>query len=355
MTILVDGPYNYNEQQAGVCFDFPNEVKIDFLLTFRCNAACAHCITESNPHRRESLTRDEVLGVLEAGVRLGKRYVSFTGGEPFLDFPLLLGLVRAAHGLGYYVASDTNAFWGRSPERAKRTVADLREAGLDALFPSADSYHLPWIPLSSVVNIVTECDRQGLTCEVNFIPGPDPDLDAKILDTLDLRDRGYFCDGLSLTGNDVQGLVRLFPHRLAEELTDVGSMHMGISPRGDVYGNVDISYDGSEYLGTPFLLGNLRRESAQALLERELECPTLALARQASPRQVHRWLRHDPELGADYGRELGESRFYSATEFWLALFKSPLRPHVEARLADWGRQRRWEDPAESREGEVSQP
>jgi hypothetical protein len=237
MTTLVDGPFNYNEQQSGVCFDFPNEVKIDFLLTFRCNAACAHCITESNPHRRESLTRDEVLGVLEAGVELGKRYVSFTGGEPFLDYRLLLELVSAAHRLGYYVASDTNAFWGRSEERAKRTVADLLEAGLDALFPSADSYHLPWIPLSSVVNVVAECDRQGLTCEVNFIPGPDAELDAKILDTLDLRDRGYFCDGLSLTGNDVQGLVRLFPHRLAEELTDVGSMHRGISRRPCWRGN----------------------------------------------------------------------------------------------------------------------
>lgn len=329
--------FNRNERQEGVCFDFPNEVKLDFLLTFRCNAACAHCITQSNPHRTERLTFEEVLGALEAGAEQGRRWVNFTGGEPFTEYKMLRGLVEAANGLGYYVAADTNAYWGRSREKARRMISELREAGLDALFPSADSYHLPWIPVSSVLNVVEECESQGLTCEVNFYPGPDKELDEKILKAMGIDSRGYFCDGLSLTGNDVSAFVHLFPQRTAEELTDIGSMHLAISPRGDAYANVDISYEGREFVGTPFLVGNIREEGAGEVLRRERESPTLGLSRVTPPRDVHATLLSDPEIGEKYAAEFGSRNFYSATEYWLALFKSPLRSAIEPRLEELGR------------------
>src|SRR5690349_13723205 len=79
---IVAGPANWNEMQRGVCFDFSNDVKMDFLLTYRCNAACSHCITQSNPQRREALSFAEIAATLEAGALVGKKYVAFTGGEP---------------------------------------------------------------------------------------------------------------------------------------------------------------------------------------------------------------------------------------------------------------------------------
>ena len=334
----VAGARNRNELQEGVCFEVPNEAKVDFLLTFRCNAACAHCITQSNPHRTERLEYEEVVAVLEAGAEMGKRWVNFTGGEPFTEYAMLRKAVADASRLGYFVACDTNAYWGRSRERARRTVAEMREAGLNALFPSADSYHLPWIPVASVLNVVQECESQGLTCEVNFYPGPDRKQDEEILEAMGLQDRGFFCDGLSLTGNDVSAFVHLFPQKSADELTDIGSMHLAISPRGDAYANVDVSYEGKEYVGTPFLVGNLRTEGARTVLEKELGSPTLSLARVAPPRDVHRRFLDDPELGEAYGGEFGERRYYSPTEYWLALFKSPLSDRLGARLEQWGRE-----------------
>jgi hypothetical protein len=325
---LVLGKANYNEKQLGVCFGFPNRVKIDVLLTYQCNAACAHCITDSNPYRREWLGQSEILNLLRAGREFGKVYVSFTGGEPFLKIPLLETLVRGAKALGYYVASDTNAGWARTPKMAQQVVDRMMAAGLDAIFPSADPYHLPYISLSCVENVIIASDNAGLTCEVNFCPGPDSDQNAEILRRLGLEERGFFCDGLSLTGRDVTSLHHCFPQRGAEEITDIGSMHFGISPRGDCFANVDISYECREFVGTPFELGNVRRDGPKTLIEREAKDPLLALMRTWSPAETHGFLTTHGDLGPRYQGLVEGKRYFSATEYWLELFHSSLNHEI---------------------------
>jgi hypothetical protein len=206
---------------------------------------------------------------------------------------------------------------------------------LNALFPSADAYHLPFVRLEAVRNVLDACEAHGLTCETNFAPGPDPVVNQEILEVLDLPRRGYFCDGLTLTGNDVSHLQRLYPHRLASEMDDVGSMHMGISPRGDVYANVDISYEGRELHGTPLALGNLRRAPFAQMLAAERSCPELRVMRCKSPAESHRYLLDGPS-GARYREDLAERRYYSATEFWLALYHSAHRGGYREALRAWG-------------------
>ncbi|HWT29798.1 MAG TPA: radical SAM protein [Propylenella sp.] len=326
---------NLNETAAGICFEFPNRAKIDVLLTYQCNAACAHCITESDPYRTEWLDEVDIRALLEAGREFGKTYVAFTGGEPTLRMPRLLDLIGYSKSLGYFVACDTNAHWGGSAAKAERNVVALVGAGLDALFPSADPYHLPYIPLASVENVIQAADRAGLVCEVNFCPGPDAQANLAILTRLNLLERGFFSDGLSLTGRDVEGLKPCFPGRRADQIDDVGSMHFGVSPRGDCYANVDISYTCAEFAGTPLALGSLRTDGPTAVLANEASDPIIDVLQTVSPAVAHRILSTCRDLSSEYLRGFAQRQFYSATEFWLAIFKEPLWPRVRERLLAW--------------------
>ena len=325
------GPLNRNEQQTGICFEFPNNAKIDFLLTYQCNAACAHCITDSSSSRTEWLQGRDVCDLLSTGVRFGKRYVSFTGGEPFLRYNLLKHLITHAKGLGYFVAADTNAFWGHSYEIALERVYELKSIGLNALFPSADAYHQPFVTLDRVVNVVTACETAGLFCEVNFCPSPFREADDNIIKTLSLDVRGFFSDGLSLTGRDVEALKPAFIARRADELVDTGSMHMGVSPRADCYANVDLSYTCSEFHGTPLELGNLHKDGAATVLERE-RSPIIAMMQVISPQRAHCVLLNDKETGATYAQSYSLRTFFSATEYWLTLFADRLWPAASQTL-----------------------
>jgi len=72
--------------------------KLDFLwleLTNRCNLACVHCYTESDPHSgdRDLLTSENYKAIMRQAYDLGCRKLQFIGGEPQLNrdfYPLLV-------------------------------------------------------------------------------------------------------------------------------------------------------------------------------------------------------------------------------------------------------------------------
>jgi organic radical activating enzyme len=318
---LVLGDSNYNYQEKGVCFEYPNIAKLNLLLTYKCNAACQHCITQSNPQRTESLNFEYVCRILEVGTDFGKKFVSFTGGEPFTQYKELLGLIKYAKTLGYYTCVDTNAFWGHTIDQAQQKVKELLNAGLDALFPTADPYHLPFVPLESVINVVKACDHQNLTCEINFYPGPNAIQNEAILDALDLRQRGYFSDGLSLYGNDVTDLMDIFPTRFPFEMHDKSSMYLSVTPRGEFIVNTDISYSCKEFYNTPFYLGNFHEQDIDFLFKKEQNDPIISIIRQYSPSEIHTMLIKKPYFSEIYAAKWKDRRFYSETEYWLSLFQ----------------------------------
>lgn len=54
-------------------------------LTARCNERCVHCYAESSPERTETLTWDEIRGVLDDARELGFEIVQLTGGDPLIS------------------------------------------------------------------------------------------------------------------------------------------------------------------------------------------------------------------------------------------------------------------------------
>lgn len=83
---------------------------------------------------------------------LGVNYgFHLTGGEPFLNFDLLLEYTRIASELGLpsrFV--ETNCFWCSSEGKAKERFTELKEAGLDGVLISANPFLLEHIPFHRI-------------------------------------------------------------------------------------------------------------------------------------------------------------------------------------------------------------
>ncbi len=67
-------------------------------LTLACNARCIHCGSSAGTPRKNELTTEEALGLIDDLVSLDCEAITFSGGEPFMrkDWPLLAeSLLRA--------------------------------------------------------------------------------------------------------------------------------------------------------------------------------------------------------------------------------------------------------------------
>lgn len=74
---------------------------LDVYLTDACNLKCRYCFNWDQPDAPR-IPLDDVCGILEAAYRERNRYVSITGGEPFLYKPIFK-VLDFAHGLGYWI------------------------------------------------------------------------------------------------------------------------------------------------------------------------------------------------------------------------------------------------------------
>lgn len=116
-------------------------------ITSRCNARCVQCgMRVDHAGARHSLDVDTVEQILRAAVRLNMQAVSFTGGEPLLDYQRLKAMIRAAKTLGLpYIRTGTNGFVFQRHEepdfrdRMRRMADELLECGLRNLWISLDS------------------------------------------------------------------------------------------------------------------------------------------------------------------------------------------------------------------------
>ncbi|MDI9633149.1 MAG: radical SAM protein [Methanolinea sp.] len=77
-----------------------------------CNLDCAWCDTRPARTGGEEMDGDEVLSHVR---RLGGRYVCITGGEPLLQGPPLLSLIRDLSDAGYTIDIETNGTLDFSP------------------------------------------------------------------------------------------------------------------------------------------------------------------------------------------------------------------------------------------------
>src|SRR3989442_5988344 len=75
---------------------------LDLYLTNACNLHCRYCF---NLEREDAprIPLDDIQAILKAAYELNNRYVSITGGEPFL-YKQIFEVLDFAHDLGYWIS-----------------------------------------------------------------------------------------------------------------------------------------------------------------------------------------------------------------------------------------------------------
>ncbi len=140
-------------------------------LTYKCTGSCKHCMYACSPHWEANwIDAAEAEGVLEdlgdimpMGSRPGRggvginRGLHFTGGEPFLNYDLLLRLVKAASQLeiqGTFV--ETNCFWCSDDDKCRDRFQQLGESGLEGILISVNPFTLEHIPLENSIRAIDQ-------------------------------------------------------------------------------------------------------------------------------------------------------------------------------------------------------
>ena len=138
----------------------PEPYSAGILLSYRCTGACKHCMYACSPRwPADWISEDDaetVLRQLAAKMRGRVPYpgrvgvnegIHFTGGEPFLNFDLLLRLAEIARRLGIpSTFVETNGFWCSDDGTTRDRLRALHDAGLDGILVSANPFILEQIP-----------------------------------------------------------------------------------------------------------------------------------------------------------------------------------------------------------------
>ncbi|WP_460058742.1 radical SAM protein [Pseudolactococcus yaeyamensis] len=155
-----------------------------FTLFSKCNAACSMCCFECSPQRIEKLDVARVKEYIDEAAEIDEiTTISFTGGEPFLKYNLLLDLVKYAAATGKRVTTISNGFWATSKEIATERLAELKANGLQHLSTSHDFFHKEFIKTEYVANLLSAAGSLGVPSTLAIVKTKEQDI-GSILDEL---------------------------------------------------------------------------------------------------------------------------------------------------------------------------
>lgn len=120
---------------------------LGLVLSYKCQCGCAHCLYNGGPQWHDWISPETVEKALQATLTWPQPIqVHLTGGEPFLNFPLLLQATEIAAHFGIPCYCETNAGWCVQSDLVETRFRALREAGLAAILISCSPFHAEKIP-----------------------------------------------------------------------------------------------------------------------------------------------------------------------------------------------------------------
>lgn len=138
----------------------PKPISAGIILSYKCSSTCKHCMYACSPRWSGDWPTEKnielVLRQLASSIKpspYGREKVSlnhglhFTGGEPFLNFKLLLNAVKTADELRIpSTFAETNCFWCVNDEQAREKLTALKQAGLKGMLISVNPFILEQVP-----------------------------------------------------------------------------------------------------------------------------------------------------------------------------------------------------------------
>jgi hypothetical protein len=270
------------ESEPGFCEN------LGFVMTYRCQVACPHCILGAGPDRTEEMSEADILTWIEQASRVGGggriRTVCLTGGEPFINLDRLRQVSLFALSLGMLPTAVTNAYWAGTPDQALRTLESL--PALRVISISTDAHHLPRIPLTRVLNALNAAIHLELAYSVAVCTedagGSAHQALLAQLSQMVPRDRIRVT--VTSPAGRAASLVQIAPYAMTDErpAAACNSAHTPVVfPDGRVAACIGPVIDiDAEH---PLLLGNLRRQTLQQILDDAESNPVLHILRVWGP------------------------------------------------------------------------
>jgi MoaA/NifB/PqqE/SkfB family radical SAM enzyme len=250
--------------------DVPNADRLAIVFTLTCNIRCTHCLVRSGPERREKMTLEDAKRIVTAAARTGTKVIYLTGGEVFLFYRELLGLVAHVRAVGCQCVVETNAYWARSEAATLSRLLPLREAGLDCIGLSIDAYHEDEGGIDRSVRLAEVCHRLGIMCRVLVIASADPERDRTIVASLRAKNIPYFYDELMSIGRGSEIAAERDVLLQRERCDSIG---LTVVPDGDLFSCFGATDENTLLKKTPLYVGNLLTEDPEMLFRKERDNP----------------------------------------------------------------------------------
>jgi len=141
---------------------------VGLLLSYKCNIACKYCIYACSPKWKNDWLGEEdaeiILRQLSEIFKSNSLFIPgrinfsyglhFTGGEPFLNYKLLIKFVKLADKLKIpNTFIETNCFWAKTDESTRLKLNELKEAGLAGLLLSVNPFNVEYIPFERIERV----------------------------------------------------------------------------------------------------------------------------------------------------------------------------------------------------------
>lgn len=212
---------------------------LGFALHRKCNASCKMCCFECNPRSTEELDVTRIKEYIDESKDIDEiKIISFTGGEPFMDYEKLIDLVMHSSKCNKKVACITNAYWAKDYETAYKMLYRLKEAGLSKMNISHDAYHKEFVSTDYVKNALYAMRDLGIPVTVGMIRTKNEDVGKTIND---LGDALYASNLQVFPCYPSGGALKAFDNEQFDRT--IKSEHL----RCIYDGNFVVAYDGTIY------------------------------------------------------------------------------------------------------------
>ncbi len=137
----------------------PTPISGGLVLSYQCLAECRHCMYACSPKWRQWISEarlEQLLSQLAGKIApapygpesVGLNHgLHFTGGEPFMNFDLLLKGSKIASELGIpSTFVETNCFWCTTDDSTRDKLERLKASGLRGIMISVNPYYLEFVP-----------------------------------------------------------------------------------------------------------------------------------------------------------------------------------------------------------------
>ncbi|MCM8785161.1 MAG: radical SAM protein [Candidatus Omnitrophica bacterium] len=123
------------------------------ILSYQCNLSCIHCLYNCRGNWKGWIENEKIVDILKRLKKISN-FVSLhlTGGEPFINLPLLIEAVKICRNFEIPFFIETNCYWAKNKEIAENILIRLKESGLNSIMLSYSIFYVYKVPIRNFEN-----------------------------------------------------------------------------------------------------------------------------------------------------------------------------------------------------------